>query len=459
MASLASILLSAAIGWLLVYRFAGLAALRPRWAAWLLIFGAGAALGIAIASCLFFLLLLLFPGVAHLALWVRLALLIAAGYVCFRGYRPGPPPAPAARYPYVPLLWIALAAALCFVTLGMSAAWEANPHGDWDAWSIWNLRAKFLAAGDGLASRAWSADMPETHLVYPLLLSGFIASCWADAGGGSPAAPIATAYVFLLALLAMVAGGVAVLRGPVGGLLAGLCLTGVPTLLHEVPSQYADIPLACFLAGAVLAALLDRPALAGALAGCAAWTKDEGILFVLVLAAAMALVKRPRLARFCVGAAPAAALVLVFKLAMARAPHTLMSGVPGGLAHRLVDLSRYRTAAWAMLREIFTWNVGWYHPLLPVAILLIALRTHRRGLRDALFSAGVGLAVLLGYFGIYVVTPNDLQWQLQTSLTRLFIQVWPIGLIAAFLAMRMPQPVPAAAPAPVNPKPRRKGRS
>ena len=30
-------------------------------------------------------------------------------------------------------------------TLAMSYAWDQNPQGQWDAWSIWNLRAKFIA--------------------------------------------------------------------------------------------------------------------------------------------------------------------------------------------------------------------------------------------------------------------------------------------------------------------------
>jgi hypothetical protein len=40
-------------------------------------------------------------------------------------------------------------AGLCALALALTAASLASfdlPHGDWDAWSIWNLRAKFLAA-------------------------------------------------------------------------------------------------------------------------------------------------------------------------------------------------------------------------------------------------------------------------------------------------------------------------
>jgi hypothetical protein len=458
MASLASILLAVALGGLLVYRFGGVTALRPRWAGWLLLFGAGAALGIALTACLFFILLTVFPGMPHLSLWVRLALVAAAAYECRRHRQPAAPDEIRRPYPYAPLLWIAFAAALLFVTFGMSTAWEANPQGKWDAWSIWNLRAKFLAAGDGLASRAWSPALNFTHPEYPLLLSSFVASCWTDAGAVSPEAPLATSYVFFLALLAMVTGGIAALRGPAHGLLAGICLMGVPALLAEVPAQYSDVPLACFFAGALLFALLDRPVIAGVLAACAAWTKDEGILFLAILFVAVAVWKRPKILRFCCGAAPVAALVLVFKFVIARGTHSLVNGAPAGLVHQLTDFSRYQATASAMVREIFAWNVGWYHPLLPIAILLIALRMDRRHFRDALFSAAIASAMVLGYFGVYVVTPNDLQWQLQTSLTRLFVQVSPIVLIAAFVAMRVPEAALATDPVQPDSKPRRKAK-
>src|SRR5437660_1023992 len=143
--------------------------------------------------------------------------------------------------------------------------WAANPFGNWDAWSIWNLHARFLAAGGEFASRAWSS-MPEAHPEYPLLVSAFVARCWAFGNTTSIAVPIATSYLFLLALVAMATGGMALLRSQSLGLLLGLGLLGTPTLLHEVPSQYADIPLACYLAGALVFLLLNRPILAGVLA-------------------------------------------------------------------------------------------------------------------------------------------------------------------------------------------------
>ena len=101
----ASILLSLAAGVLLVYRFGGLATLRPRWAALMLTVGSGIAAGIALTSILYFILLPL--GMPRASLFVRIAIVIATAYECWRSRRPLPPREPAPRFAYEPLLWIA----------------------------------------------------------------------------------------------------------------------------------------------------------------------------------------------------------------------------------------------------------------------------------------------------------------------------------------------------------------
>lgn len=458
--TLFSIALSVLIGKLAVYRFGRLQSLQPVWASWMLTGGAGIATGIGLSGCLYFLLRFLLPASAAswLYLILRLAMVAALGYDCWRRSAVDTSvPARSLRFRFIPWLAIAFFLSLILVTYAMSIVWEANPQGNWDAWSIWNLRAKFLAAqGEGMAARAWSPILSFTHPEYPLLLSSFVAACWSDVGGTtSSAAPIATGYLMFLALLGMVTGGVAALRGPFSGLLAGLLLMGIPAFLLEVPAQCADVPLACFMAGAVLMALLERPILAGALAGFAAFTKDEGLLFVAVAIVIVAALRRNALLQFCLGALPVTALALVFKFVVARGTNSLLSGATGA---KVLDPERIQTVVSAMLKEVLHWNAGWYHPLLPVVIVAITLRFDRRQTRDAMFGFSVAALMLLGYACVYVVTPNDLTWQLQTSLTRLFVQVCPLLLIGLFVALKGIEPEPAAMPIAAEPKKSKKAR-
>src|SRR5262249_1716831 len=148
-----------------------------------------------------------------------------------------------------------LIVAIGIATLGMTTAWDANPHGGWDAWAIWNLRAKFLVSDPALA---WSPQLGSTtHPEYPLLLSAFVARGWALSHSWTQSVPIATSYICWLALVTLVAGGVSALRGRTLGLLAGLVVATSPAVLHQVPTQLADVPLAAYCAGAVIFLLLD----------------------------------------------------------------------------------------------------------------------------------------------------------------------------------------------------------
>jgi len=149
-------------------------------------------------------------------------------------------------------------------------------------------------AGPGETWRyAISPLLTLTHPDYPLLTSGFIAHAW-KAGGGQPTTtiPIATALLFSGSALALLVASLALLRGPSLGLLAGLVALANTSFLRHCVSQYADVPLAFYYLATLVAIFLGSAAetqrrsvlaLAGFFASLAAWTKDEGILFAVVV--------------------------------------------------------------------------------------------------------------------------------------------------------------------------------
>ncbi|HTS65211.1 MAG TPA: hypothetical protein VMH28_24480 [Candidatus Acidoferrales bacterium] len=426
------------LGCLLVYRWTDLRAVNPRPARMLLIFGAGTAGGIGLTSCIFFLagpLMKLAPADPL----VELALLAWVGYLCFRM----PPHSPASSPRLRSRLAVPLAAALV-VTLVIAAAailsgLEANPHGYWDAWAIWNLRARFLISGGGLAARAWSPVLgATTHAAYPMLLSSFVARCWLFGNVTSAVVPAAASLAFFLALVALVTGGIAVLRGGTLGLLAGLSIAATPSLLHQIPALYADVPLACYMAGAVIFLLLEQPLPAGIFAALSAWTKDEGILFLLVFLAASAVWRRSAIRAVVAGALPVAVLLIGFKRFLAGGSSSLFFNSLPGAAHRILDPARYGTVLSAFEHEFISMGIGWYHPLLPWAVLAVALGLDPKQRRTMFFVGAIILVLLAGDFGVYIVADNDLAWLVQTSLNRILVQVWPLLAIAAFLALRSP---------------------
>jgi hypothetical protein len=382
---------------------------------------------------------------------VELAIAAWVGFDLFRRRNLPPAAAEGGRTPLSLPISMGLLLAVGVATVGMAMAWGSTPHGDWDAWAIWNLRARFLAADAGLAQRAWSPVLAATsHPAYPLLVSSFIGRCWSFGHSFSAAVPAATGYVFFLALIALVAGGVAALRGPMLGLLAGLLLAGSPSLLHQVPAEYADVPLACYFVAALIFALLEHPIWAGVFAGLAAWTKDEGLLFLLVLLVGIAIFRRKAVAAALVGALPGAVLAILFKTSLSGggAPQ-IATSAPAALQH-LADPGRYGIIASAFGHEFLGMGSAWYHPILPLLVLAIALRFDRRNRREMVLCAGVAAALLAGFFGVYVFTANDLPWMLQTSLGRLLVQVWPVLVLAGVIGLRQPEAMTLTATAPAE---------
>jgi hypothetical protein len=109
-------------------------------------------------------------------------------------------------------------------------------------------------------------------------------------------------------------------------------------------------------------------------------------------------------------------------------------------------------------REFASMGAGWYHPILPLIALALALRFDRARRRDAAYCGALAGLMLLGYFGVYILTGNDLTWLLQTSLNRLLVQVWPALVLAGFVALRAPEIAAAEVTAPAPEKVRGKGR-
>jgi hypothetical protein len=310
----------------------------------------------------------------------------------------------------------ALTLVLALATGAMSKQWDLNPQGQWDAWSIWNLRAKFLASD--LASHAWSPLLKETHPEYPLLLSGAVAYL---------NLPIAIAYAFFLSLIATVTGGLAIARGPLAGIVAGLTLATSGALLHEVPSQYADVPLAAYLAGALVFILIDKPLWAGVFASLGAWTKDEGALFCVALLVLVAILRRKDFLRTAIGMLPGALFYLGFKTFLA--PHVTAQFGAGTLS-RLADFSRWSIVLKGVATQIVSLGSGWFHPVFIIAALAFAVRLRNDSRRDAYFATGLAVTILAGYCVTMVAASADAVWQTNTAAGRLVVQWWPLAVIA-----------------------------
>jgi hypothetical protein len=434
---------------------------EPRWARHALTAAFGIPAGIGLVSTLYFLLAVLGVTSPLAILLMNIALTAVGAALLWKAHTV---PAPARMDPVKPgfgwnwLLALALGVSFAFVLAGLITVAQSSPYGDWDAWSIWNLRAKFLSGHTG-PWKGFELSSYTGHGDYPLLLPGFIAQVW-TAQEATPAwVPSVTGFVFLFATLALLLGTLAALRTTSAALLAGFVALSTVSFLYLTVMQYADLPLACYYLAAVGLVMMGLSsgepnrralALAGAFASLAAWTKNEGLLFLVVLAACVFLVPArdkgwksclAAAAPFTLAALPALFVTLAFKLFFAPAADPLFRQNVAQLAHRFADLSRWGEIAKAFALQVWALGQPWSHPLLLLAIFAVSLRFRLEPrLRAGATTAALTLALVLsGYCSVYLFTPNNLTWQLETSLPRLYGQLWPSFLLVFFMALKAPE--------------------
>ncbi len=412
------------------------------------------------------------------------ALLVAAHFLIRsrRSTQPVPPSEEARKHKQIHAMIafsfaVALGAALYCATLRVLV----HPHGEgWDAYSIWNLHARFLFRGGSAWRDAFSPLIPWSNPDYPLLLPAAIAHFWTYLGHESQSVPAVIGLVFTFSTVGVLYSTLAILRGCTSAMLGGMALLATPFFIEQGTSQYADVPLSFFFLTAIaLLCLHDRVGgashprallvLSGVAAGFAAWTKNEGLLFLcaFLMARLLTLVQskvRQRvpaqqqqstsqlhagwhaLAPLLAGMAPAVLLIAWFKHSVP--PNDLFHDRVVAL-HKLLVPGRYNAILGWYGKQSLRFGDWWLVPGTITLVTFYFLANTRNARRDVQEEAGfpaavIALAVTLaGYFAIYLITPRDIYWHLSNSLNRLFLQLWPSIIFLFFLAVPLTVKKPA----------------
>lgn len=423
-------------------------------------------LGFGILSCLFFLQLLFFGASRQVLASTLITVLIIVAAISFyrlKSKRNAPlreavgEPLPGSRLRLV--LSILFFAALASTTAAFIFISLKRPHGEWDAWAVYNMKARFLfRAGDNWRD-LFSQPMEWASLDYPLLIPTAVAACWVLIGTETLVIPALVAMLFTLAIVGIAAYSVSALRGKTQGYLTGLVLLSTPYFITHGADQYSDIPIGFFfVATFALIALQDLVGkddrhlllLAGFTAGLSAWTKNEGLLFVIAILASRFAVRFPRnglkvylseMRFFAPGLISILSLILYFKLTISAHSYLLLPPEGPNLIAKLTDFSRYLMTLDFLVRlglAFGSWGVS-IVPLLAFYLLLLGIgieEKQKANVAGSLIALGVMLA---GYFMIYVISPRDLEWHLSTSVDRLYSQLWPSFVFVFFLIVRTPE--------------------
>jgi hypothetical protein len=426
---------------------------------WLLKLFLGFGLGLGVTSCLDFYWILLYSpensGYRWLE-WVLAMGLVGAGAVRWR--RSKLVVLRRANF-HRPSSWLIYALAGMLVAGGALALYSfwagavLRPFGNFDAYAIWNLRARsLLLVNPETWPQAFSPLLSwKAHADYPLLWPITLLRAWQELGSQWPQAGQTQAIGFGLACAGLMFTGLLRLRGLGQATLGTLLLVSMPWFITYNVFQQADGPLAYFYLIVILLLYKyeqnNNPAiltLAGLGAGLAGWTKNDGLVFILAvwIYLLVRFGRRPfgkslgGLVPFGVGVLLPLVTILIFKVRLAPEGDLLGTQTLAQMLAKMIDPTRWGLILAAIGAALPTLG-GWSWPAAAAIPLYGLLAGKAPGGRGFWLWLALGLT-LAGYVAVYLVTPHDLAWHLQYSLARLLFHLLPASLFLLLALAKNP---------------------
>jgi 4-amino-4-deoxy-L-arabinose transferase-like glycosyltransferase len=288
---------------------------------------------------------------------------------------------------------------------------------------------------------------------YPLLIPLSVAGGWNTLGSEVLRVPATLSMLFLFGMAGIIYCVITYLRSSSQAAIAVILLLGTPGLLLFSTFQTADIPLTYFfLASASLFVLASHENnrnllfLSGMMAGLSAWTKNEGIPFVMLMVICTILVFgirqiRANLFFLLAGMALPLFTIVLFKTVISVNNDLFSNNGLSEIISKLLSPTRYIQISTHLISELI--HLGNW-PISIIAILLVygwimGIRNPGNLTEKVLWV--IPLSQFAIYMLIYVITPHDLEWHLNYSMSRLLIHLFPLVLFSFFLFVNTPETV------------------
>jgi len=335
--------------------------------------------------------------------------------------------------------WIVLAAS--GLTLYLHAG--LYPLGGWDAWSCWNLKAKFLFLGGADWKNILDPALWRSSPHYPLLLPLVNVWGWIWAQDTAPIIPLINSVLFSLITVGLLLSGLKMVTGRnTPGILGACFLITLPFFNTLATSQYADIVVAYFVLAALLCFVIAWRGenkiflfLTGLFLGFLSFSKSEGTIAALILAAIMTvtlLVSRKTkgslglnsVLYFLSGLLIASLPTIIFQLLYAP-PNQTFTSIFSGLTER-VGLYRLKAIALFFLAELTSAKWGGIWIILLAGMILSVKKSLRQ--EKIVFPAFFALYGLTVAFYYWLNTYFEILWWLSVSLNRILFSLLPAAL-------------------------------
>lgn len=294
-------------------------------------------------------------------------------------------------------------------------------YGHWDAWWLWDHHARYLQ--DSTYWRQLFTLNDEYHPDYPLFLSSLIAFFWRLTGTFNSLVP----YTFSIFIAVVIPATIFISLHTRNLTIA--CFAFVVFAFSDAYhtfalAQYADQPLGFLYLCAFICLENARQqkhliTVIGGLLGCCIWMKNEGMLLslIFILFNARTLLANGNATRFAAGIVFPLSVYAYLKL---NAPaNDLVKGQSMKTIQLLADGSRYR-----LIGSYFYTRLTDH--ALPATICAVFYGVYCYAARRlpgrnilTLITCAIGFAL------VYLLTPHDLSWHLNTSFDRVLFQLMP----------------------------------
>jgi hypothetical protein len=327
--------------------------------------------------------------------------------------------------------FIALAATFTFTVYFVLVA---SKYGGWDAWAMWNLKAKYLFYANDWKN-VFSPHLSYSSRDYPLMLPSIIAFISNAIGADTPLVPMFFSYGVSIILPLLVYFALWKERLYLYAILALLIFVFDSSFKLMASAQEADALLSLLL---LLTFVLyntlkkaddNQVYIISFVCVSCAWVKNEGIVFMLLFSGCFIMANyknRGALKKYFTGAIIPLTIWASFKLCYSPANSVVANNTTvNALTAHLTDVERYAIIIKAWIKMLFS------KYLVLVVLTLAGLIKNRPGLVRLPF---VVISLLIAsYFVVYLVAPGNVNWLLYTSLVRLFLHVYP-ALVYLLLA-------------------------
>ncbi|MEI6437471.1 MAG: hypothetical protein WCO69_01825 [Candidatus Omnitrophota bacterium] len=323
------------------------------------------------------------------------------------------------------------------------------PDGGWDAWSCWNLKARFLFLGGENWRGMMDSALWRSNISYPFLLP--LENVWFWCFGAEPTTTVTLAASCRITLLmsGLLFFGLKELNGKLLSLLAPLWLLSIMFVVKLSSSQYSDLLVGTWLLSALLGFKLftERRAPAYLIItiislGFMSFTKSEGLVLAVITGGIMKLAilfsseQRKAALNAWKGLLAAAVLsflpTVIFQLFMAPDSHTFINGLTS--ADKPASIERLTATLYFLGIEFISpkWNGFWL--ILFGGIILAGSKAFKRGLW--VIPAIIGIYII-SVIGVYTVnTFFEILWWLSTTLNRILFALLPTLTFWLFNALR-----------------------